>query len=85
MLPWPDHQNHVTSNVSDEPDKLADFPTVLSGDVPGLQDMFESLIVNDPLYKALLMLKTELINVQLQSKLAWDVDSKIAKQHQVVF
>ena len=44
--------------------------------------MLESLIDDNPLHKTLLMLKNELINVQLQSKLTWNVDSKIAKQHQ---
>jgi hypothetical protein len=39
----------------------------------------ESLAVDDHLRKALLVLKKELINVQLQSKLSRDVDSKIAK------
>ena len=83
-LPRPDHQNHVASNVSDEPDKPADFPAVSSGKVPDLQDVLESLIDDDLLCKTLLVLKNELINAQLQSKLAWDVDSKIAKWHQVV-
>ncbi|KAI0342636.1 ATP-dependent protease La [Trametopsis cervina] len=73
--------NQVASNVFDEPDKLADFAAAVStGDVRELQDVLESLVVEDRLRKALLVLKKELINAQLQSKLSRDVDSKIAKR-----
>ena len=73
--------NQVASNVFDEPDKLADFAAAVStGDVQELQDVLESLTVDDRLRKALLVLKRELINAQLQSKLSRDVDSKIAKR-----
>ncbi|KAG6856297.1 hypothetical protein H0H87_005710 [Tephrocybe sp. NHM501043] len=73
--------NQVASNVFDEPDKLADFAAaVSSGEVRELQDVLESLVVDDRLRKALLVLKKELINAQLQSKLSRDVDSKIAKR-----
>ncbi|KAL7279252.1 hypothetical protein ACG7TL_007093 [Trametes sanguinea] len=73
--------NQVASNVFDEPDKLADFAAAVStGEPQELQDVLESLIVKDRLSKALLVLKKELINAQLQSKLARDVDSKIAKR-----
>lgn len=73
--------NQVASNVFDEPDKLADFAAAVStGDPNELQDVLESLVVDDRLRKALLVLKKELINAQLQSKLARDVDSKIAKR-----
>lgn len=71
----------VASNVFDEPDKLADFAAaVSSGEVQELQDVLEALHVDDRLRKALLVLKKELINAQLQSKLSRDVDSKIAKR-----
>ncbi|KAI0649038.1 ATP-dependent protease La [Trametes meyenii] len=73
--------NQVASNVFDEPDKLADFAAAVStGDPNELQDVLESLVVEERLRKALLVLKKELINAQLQSKLARDVDSKIAKR-----
>lgn len=73
--------NQVASNVFDEPDKLADFAAaVSSGDVGELQDVLESLVVEDRLRKALLVIKKELINAQLQSKLSRDVDTKIAKR-----
>ena len=41
-------------------------------------------VVDDRLRKALLVLKKELINAQLQSKLSRDVDSKIAKRERDV-
>ncbi|KAJ8593217.1 hypothetical protein M405DRAFT_879460 [Rhizopogon salebrosus TDB-379] len=52
---------------------------VSSSEVGELQDVLESLVVDDRLRKALLVLKKELINAQLQSKLSWDVNSKIVK------
>uniref|UniRef100_A0A0W0FE50 Lon protease homolog, mitochondrial n=1 Tax=Moniliophthora roreri TaxID=221103 RepID=A0A0W0FE50_MONRR len=73
--------NQVSTNVFDEPDKLADFAAAVStGAVTELQDVLEALHVDDRLRKALLVLKKELINAQLQSKLSRDVDSKIAKR-----
>lgn len=75
--------NQIAANVFDEPDKLADFAAAVSGtsgDVQELQDVLESVEVEDRLGKALVVLKKELINAQLQSKLAKDVDSKIAKR-----
>jgi len=42
--------------------------------------MLESLKVDNRLCKALLVLKKEFINVQLQSKLSCNVDSKIVKR-----
>jgi Lon-like ATP-dependent protease len=73
--------NQIASNVFDEPDKLADFAAAVStGNVRELQDVLEALSVPDRLQKALLVLKKELINAQLQSKLSRDVDSKIAKR-----
>lgn len=73
--------NQVATNVFDEPDKLADFAAAVStGEVGELQDVLEALVVEDRLRKALLVLKKELINAQLQSKLSRDVDSKIAKR-----
>ncbi|KAF7305737.1 Lon protease-like protein, mitochondrial [Mycena chlorophos] len=73
--------NQVSASIFDEPDRLADFAAAVSaGGVQELQDVLESLDVADRLQKALLVLKKELINAQLQSKLSRDVDSKIAKR-----
>ncbi|EIW84492.1 ATP-dependent protease La [Coniophora puteana RWD-64-598 SS2] len=73
------HQS--AANVFDEPDRLADFAAaVSSGGVQELQEVLEATQVEERLRRALLVLKKELINAQLQSKLARDVDSKIAKR-----
>jgi Lon-like ATP-dependent protease len=69
------------NNVFDEPDRLADFAAAVSqGEVGELQDVLESLVIEDRLRKALLVLKKELINAQLQSKISRDVESKIQKR-----
>ncbi|KDN52153.1 ATP-dependent protease La [Tilletiaria anomala UBC 951] len=68
-------------NVFDEPEKLADFAAaVSSGEVGELQAVLEALNVEDRLQKALLVLKKELMNAQLQSKISKDVESKIQKR-----
>jgi Lon-like ATP-dependent protease len=74
--------NQVASNVFDEPGKLTYFAAaaVSTSEVQELQDVLESLIVDDRLRTALLVLKKELINAQLQSKPNRDVDSKIPKR-----
>ena len=72
--------NQVAANVFDEPHKLADFAAAITTSKEEFQDVLESLVVDDRLRKALLALKKELINAQLQSKLSRDVDSKIAKR-----
>jgi Lon-like ATP-dependent protease len=73
--------SNSTSNVFDEPDKLADFAAAVStGDVDDLQAVLESLSVEDRLQKSLLILKKELINAQLQNKISRDVESKIQKR-----
>ncbi|BEI86253.1 hypothetical protein CcaverHIS002_0605400 [Cutaneotrichosporon cavernicola] len=73
--------SNSAANVFDEPDKLADFAAAVStGDVHDLQSVLESLNVEDRLQKALLILKKELINAQLQSKISRDVESKIQKR-----
>ncbi|EKC98175.1 hypothetical protein A1Q2_07507 [Trichosporon asahii var. asahii CBS 8904] len=73
--------SNSAANVFDEPDKLADFAAAVStGDVEDLQAVLESLSLEDRLQKALLILKKELINAQLQSKISRDVESKIQKR-----
>ncbi|KAF9934038.1 ATP-dependent Lon protease pim1 [Linnemannia zychae] len=68
-------------NVFEEPAKLADFATAVSqGDPEELQSVLESLSVEDRMQKALLVLKKELMNAQLQSKISKDVENKIAKR-----
>lgn len=73
-------------NVFDEPDKLADFAAaVSSGEVEELQAVLESLDVEERLQKSLLVLKKELINAELQSKISKDVESKIQKRQREYF
>ena len=68
-------------NVIDEPAKLADFAAAVSaGEVKELQDVLETLDIEERLSKALVVLKKELMNAQLQSKISKDVEAKIQKR-----
>jgi Lon-like ATP-dependent protease len=68
-------------NVMQEPAKLADFAAAVSaGEVSELQDVLGTLNVEERLQKALVVLKKELMNAQLQSKISKDVESKIQKR-----
>lgn len=68
-------------NVMEEPAKLADFAAaVSSGEVHELQAVLEELDIEKRLHKALIVLKKELMNAQLQSKISKDVESKIQKR-----
>ncbi|KAF2395752.1 ATP-dependent protease La [Trichodelitschia bisporula] len=68
-------------NVGEDPAKLADFAAATSsGEPQELQDALEALNMEDRLHKALLVLKKELMNAQLQSKISKDVESKIQKR-----
>lgn len=70
-----------TGNVTAEPAKLADFAAAVSaGDSSELQEVLSSLNVEDRMQKALVVLKKELMNAQLQSKITKDVESKITKR-----
>ncbi|KAG1495392.1 hypothetical protein G6F47_008105 [Rhizopus delemar] len=68
-------------NVFEEPSKLADFAAAVSaGEASELQEVLETLPVEERLQKALIVLKKELMNAQLQNKISKDVESKIAKR-----
>ena len=68
-------------NVIDEPAKLADFAAAVSaGEIKELQDVLETMNIEERLSKALLVLKKELMNAQLQSKISKDVEAKIQKR-----
>ncbi|KAL2120481.1 hypothetical protein VTJ04DRAFT_4508 [Mycothermus thermophilus] len=70
-----------SGNVMSEPAKLADFAAAVSAGEPAeLQEVLESLNIEDRMHKALLVLKKELANAQLQSKITKDVESKITKR-----
>ena len=68
-------------NVTEDPGKLADFAAaVSSSDTKEMQDILEALNVEERLSKALVVLKKELLNAQLQSKISKDVENKIQKR-----
>ncbi|KAE8259384.1 hypothetical protein A4X13_0g1045 [Tilletia indica] len=69
-------------NVFEEADKLADFAAAVSvGEVDELQAVLEELKVDERLQKALLIVRKEQMNAQIQNKIAKDVDQNIAKRH----
>ncbi|KAI8064429.1 ATP-dependent protease La [Gongronella butleri] len=68
-------------NVFEEPAKLADFAAAVSTGEPNeLQEVLETLAIDDRLQKSLLVLKKELMNAQLQNKISKEVENKIAKR-----
>ena len=68
-------------NITEEPGKLADFAAAVSaGEVAELQDVLETMDVEQRLTKALVVLKKELMNAQLQNKISKDVENKIQKR-----
>ncbi len=68
-------------NIGEDPAYLADFAAAVSaGDPPELQEVLQAMDVQDRLFKALLVLKKELMNAQLQSKISKDVEHKIQKR-----
>ncbi|KOS18357.1 Lon protease -like protein [Escovopsis weberi] len=70
-----------TGNVTSEPAKLADFAAaVSSGEQHELQEVLACMNVEERMQKALIVLKKELMNAQLQSKISKDVESKITKR-----
>ena len=68
-------------NTVGEPGKLADFAAAVSaGEIRELQDVLETMDIEERLGKALMVLKKELMNAQLQQKISKDVESKIQKR-----
>ena len=68
-------------NILEEPGKLADFAAAVSqGEIRELQDVLETMNVRERIGKALMVLKKELMNAQLQAKISKDVESKIQKR-----
>ena len=68
-------------NIVEEPGKLADFAAAVSaGEIRELQDVLETMNVEERLTKALMVLKKELMNAQLQNKISKDVENKIQKR-----
>jgi Lon-like ATP-dependent protease len=70
-----------SGNVTSEPAKLADFAAaVSSGEQTELQEVLSCMNVEERMQKALTVLKKELMNAQLQSKITKDVEQKITKR-----
>ncbi|KAL8771062.1 MAG: hypothetical protein Q9209_003481 [Squamulea sp. 1 TL-2023] len=68
-------------NILEEPGKLADFAAAVSaGEIRELQEVLETMNVQERLSKALMVLKKELMNAQLQAKISKDVEGKIQKR-----
>lgn len=71
----------ATTNIFEEPAKLADFAAAVSaGEEEELQEVLESLNIEQRLEKSLLVLKKELMNAELQNKISKDVETKIQKR-----
>ena len=70
-----------TGNIMEEPGKLADFAAaVSSGELKELQEVLETMNVEERLTKALTVFKKELMNAQLQKKILNEVEGKIQKR-----
>ena len=68
-------------NISEDAGKLADFAGAVSqAEVRELQDVLETMNIEERLQKALMVLKKELMNAQLQSKISKDVEQQIQKR-----
>ncbi|KAI9007332.1 Lon protease C-terminal proteolytic domain-containing protein [Gaertneriomyces semiglobifer] len=66
--------------------KLADFAAAVSaGEPTELQSVLESLVVEERLKKALVVVKNELNNAKLQQEIAKEVDKKITRRQQEYF
>ena len=68
-------------NVMADPGKLSDFAAAVSvGEPDELQGVLECLNVEERMQKSLVVLKKELMNAQLQTKITKDVETKITKR-----
>ncbi|PYH91663.1 putative mitochondrial serine protease Pim1 [Aspergillus ellipticus CBS 707.79] len=75
------YTDQFPGNLSDEPSKLADFAAAVSaGELSEMQEVLEVMNIEERLPKALVVLKKELMNAQLQSKISKDVEAKIQKR-----
>lgn len=75
------YTDQFPGNLSDEPAKLADFAAAVSaGELGEMQEVLEAMNIEERLPKALVVLKKELMNAQLQSKISKDVEAKIQKR-----
>ena len=83
-----EHINHhnISPSVFEDPAKLADFVAVLcSSDSKELQEILDSAVIEERLRKALVLLKKELLNAQLQHTISKDVESKLNQRQREYF
>jgi len=75
-----------TKSLLDDPSILADFVTSLtSSSSTEKQEVLESLVIEERLRKALLLLKKELMNSKIQSDISKDVNKKISEGQRKYF
>lgn len=76
------YTDQFPGNITDEPAKLADFAAAVSSgaELHEMQEVLETMNIEERLPKALVVLKKELMNAQLQSKISKDVEAKIQKR-----
>ncbi|KAG9235795.1 lon protease-like protein [Amylocarpus encephaloides] len=76
--------SNSAGNIMEEPAKLADFAAAVTavntGETTDLQEIISALNIEDRLQKALMVIKKELMNAQLQSKISKDVERNIQKR-----
>ncbi|KAI9360479.1 Lon protease C-terminal proteolytic domain-containing protein [Zopfochytrium polystomum] len=73
-------------NAFGDPALLADFVAAISSGEPDeLQSVLESLVMEERLHKALVVLKKEQANAKLQQEIAKEVDKKINRKQQEYF
>ncbi|KAJ3088440.1 ATP-dependent Lon protease pim1 [Quaeritorhiza haematococci] len=73
-------------NAFADASKLSDFVAAVSSGEPNeLQEVLESLVIEERLHKSLVVLKKELANAKLQKEIAREVDKKMTRKQQEYF
>jgi len=76
----------MSKNLFEDPATLADFVTSLtSSSSSEKQEVLESLVIEERLRKALLLLKKELVNSKIQNDISKDVEKKISGKQREYF
>ena len=76
----------IAGNMPDDPARLSDFAAaVAQGEVKELQEILAAANIEQRLSKALMVIKKDFMNAQLQSKIAKDVEGRIHKRQREYF
>ncbi|KAI9710078.1 MAG: ATP-dependent Lon protease pim1 [Bogoriella megaspora] len=76
----------IAGNMPDDPARLSDFAAaVAQGETKELQEILAATNVEQRLSKALMVIKKDFMNAQLQSKIAKDVEGRIHKRQREYF